>query len=187
MSEPGKISGERAMDSQAFEALVRQHHRRLLGYALALVPVRQVAEDLVQETFLTAYRERSRFETDRDFGAWARGILRNKYREWARRQREIPTDAATLNAIDEQHALWDRVEAAPGELLGALQDCIRKLPEVLRQVVDLFYMQRKPGAEVASNVSCDAATVRKRLQRAREQLAACVASVLGRETVRSPQ
>ena len=168
------------LDNAAFEVLVRQHHRRLLAYALALVAAPPVAEDLTQDALLIAYRDRDRFDPGRDFGAWVRGILRNKYREWARDHGEPTLDEASLAAVEHQHAEWDQAERTPGDALLALQECLGKLPEALRAAVDLFYLQRLPGAAVATRLASSEATVRKRLQRARESLAACIRETLRR-------
>jgi len=167
------------LDMKAFETLVRQHHRRLLAYALALVPARDVAEDLAQDTFVTACRNRTRFDASRDFGAWVRGILRNKYREWTRARQEVPVDDAILTALDTQHRQWDRTEQTPGHTLRALRRCIQRLPATLRRVVELFYLDGLAGEVVADRVDASHATVRKRLQRARQNLAECVRAALG--------
>ncbi len=53
-------------DHRAFEILVRQHHRRLLAYSSALTPDSGLAEDLVQEAFITAFRKLSAFDPSRD-------------------------------------------------------------------------------------------------------------------------
>lgn len=160
-------------DDKAFEILVRQHHRRLLSYAFALVPRHDVAEDLVQDAFVSAYGALATFDPSRDFGAWMRGIVRNKYREWVRSRRDVPLDQATLDAIEDQHRTWDEIEQERS-LLQALEQCLQRLPEALLHVVDLFYLKQLPGAQVATRVASSAATVRKRLQRAREQLAVCI-------------
>ena len=167
-----------AVDSKAFEILVRQHHRRLLAYALALVSAEPAAEDIVQDAFLAAYERLAQFDPSRDFGAWMRGIVRNKYREWARGRREIVVDDAALEQIEQQHQRWDCAEEAPGDALRALRNCLTKLPPAMCRVVDLFYMQRLPGAEVASRLAESPATVRKRLQRARQKLASCIGKAL---------
>ncbi len=167
------------LNTKAFETLVRQHHRRLLAYALALVPAREVAEDLAQDALVAACRDRARFDASRDFGAWVRGILRNKYREWARTRQDVPVDAAVLTALDTQHQQWDRAEQTPGDALRALRRCIQRLPETLRRAVELFYLDSLSGEVVAERLDASHATVRKRLQRARHNLAECVRTALG--------
>jgi len=161
-------------DNKAFEILVCQHHRRLLSYALALVSRYDVAEGLVQDAFVSAFGAMKTFDPARDFGAWMRGIVRNKFREWARAQRHALLDQETLDAVEDQHRAWDAAEQSDADVLQALQQCLQKLPAPLRRVVDLFYMHRLPGAEVAQRMTSSAAAVRKRLQRAREQLATCI-------------
>jgi len=79
-----EIRNANALDPKGFEALVREHHRRLLAYALALTRRIDVSEDLVQDALLVTHRDLAKFDATRDFGAWARGILRMKYLEWTR-------------------------------------------------------------------------------------------------------
>ncbi len=173
-----------AVDDITFESHVRRHHRRVLAYALALVPRRDVAEDLVQDAFVSAYEAFGRFDGARDFGAWMRGIVRNKVREWARKQRDIPLDSMALDAAEAQHRLWDSTEQRPGDVLRALEHCLGKLPEPARRAVELFYMKQLSGAEVAARLASSAAAVRKRLERARRQLGACVDRTLTAVTER---
>lgn len=157
----------------AFEILVRQHHRRLLGYALALCRSTTEAEDLVQDAFLIAYRELARFDPSRDFAAWVRGIVRMKWLETHRR-RERPVDDATLAALDEGHRRLESGAAESGEdALATLRGCIARLDGALRQTVELFYLQELPCQAVAELTGVSVEAVRKRLQRAREALGGC--------------
>jgi len=162
-------------DVKAFEILVRQYHRRLLAYATTLTRQEAGAEDLVQDAFVTAYQNLAKFDTSRDFGAWVRGIIKNKYYEWMRSRRESLLDEHILDAIDRQHQRWDRaIEKGSLNPLRALQYCITKLSAVLRQAVDLFYLKRQPCAAIATHLETSEASIKKRLQRARENLAKCV-------------
>src|ERR1043165_1313650 len=89
----------KALDPKGFEALVREHHRRLLAYAQALARGSDVAEDLAQDALLVAHREFARFDAARDFGAWVRGIIRIKYLERARSHRLEQMSEAQIEAI----------------------------------------------------------------------------------------
>src|SRR5438093_10859900 len=112
------------VDARAFEILVRLHHRRLIAYALSLTRRNDVAEDIVQEAFLVAYRDLSKFDPTRDFTAWVRGIVRMKYLEWTRSNRTQVLDGSLIDSIEEQHKSWDRaVEDGRADALTALRGC----------------------------------------------------------------
>jgi RNA polymerase sigma-70 factor (ECF subfamily) len=160
---------------KAFEVLLRLHHKRLLAYAAALVRQAEVAEDLVQESFIVAWRRMGEFDTSRDFGAWLRGIIRLKYQEWARGRREEPLSKAALESLEDVHARWAQAaEEGRGEAFIALRGCLERLVEASRVAVSLFYLERLPCSAVAERTGSSEETVRKRLQRAREDLARCV-------------
>ncbi len=160
---------------KAFEILVRQHHRRLLACALALVHDEAAAEDLAQDAFLEAYRCLDRFDPRRDFGPWVRGILRNKYYEWIRRKRLDVLSPEILEALEGQHRAWDRAwEDGAGDALGALRHCIATLQERARRIIDLFYFKKKDCATVAGRVNSTEDAVKKQLERIRGALGECI-------------
>jgi len=169
------MTSRTAVDAKAFEILVRLHHRRLLGYALALTGREDAAEDLVQDAFLVAHRDLAKFDPARDFGAWVRGIVRMKYLEWTRSARTTAVDAAVLDSIEERHRAWDRaVEEGREDALSALRGCLQSLSASLGEAVALFYTEKRPCAEIARRAGVEETVVRKRLQRARELLAECL-------------
>jgi RNA polymerase sigma-70 factor (ECF subfamily) len=161
---------------QAFAVLAREHHRGLLIFARALSRNESTAADLAQEAFLTAWQNLESFDTTRDFGAWLRGIVRNKWREHLRRHaREVDVDEATLEAWENHLSRWDESRATGNaDLSDALQDCIQHLPATMNDAVQRFYYQEEPADAIAQTLGVDAATFRKRLQRAREALRACL-------------
>ena len=163
------------VDAKAFEILVRLHHRRLIAYALSLTRREDVAEDLVQDAFLVAYRDLAKFDPTRDFAAWVRGIVRMKYLEWTRSSRTQAIDGAVIDSIEERHRTWDRaVEDGREDALAALRACVGALSGHLGDAISLFYSERRPCAEIAERLGVAEDVVRKRLQRARESLAACL-------------
>ena len=163
-------------DRQAFAALAREHHRCLLIYARALARNEATAADLVQDAFVAAWRNLGRFDVTRDFGAWLRGIIRNKWREFLRRHaREVDIDDATLEAWEFRFAQWDANRGTrDANLLDTLDDCLKCLPDAMSEAVRRFYYQEEPGEKIATALGIDTATLRKRLQRARQMLRACL-------------
>ena len=160
---------------KAFEILVRRHHRRILGYAISISGNEDAAQDIVQDSFLVAWERLDDFDTSKDFGAWVRGIVRNKCREYSRASKHLVIADDVLESVESQHQLWDQREAETDQtVFSAMHTCLGKLPELLSQAVNLFYLQRLSGAEVAQRVGADEAAIRKRLQRARVALADCI-------------
>ncbi|NQZ68176.1 MAG: sigma-70 family RNA polymerase sigma factor [Lentisphaeria bacterium] len=163
-----------SIDRKAFEILVQEHHRRLLGYAFALVSSREVAEDLVQDAFVTAFYKLSTFDASRNFGAWMRGIVRIKFLEWCRKKKEFAISPAELDLLEEQHHEWDNLANEPGDIMNALAHCMKTLPNEMGETVDLYYLKELSGTETAKQLDVQESTIRKRLQRARQKLALCI-------------
>jgi RNA polymerase sigma-70 factor len=162
------------IDNKTFEILVNEHHRRVMAFALSLVKNPDIAEDIVQESFITAYHKLDTFESHRDFGTWVRGIVRNKYREWARSNRERYLEPEILEALDQQFHHWDNASDGDNNALSALRKCLNKLPELIRRTVDCFYFKQLNGINTATHLDVSEGVVRKRLQRGREQLFLCI-------------
>jgi len=170
----------KALEPRGFEALVREHHRRLLAFGLALTRRPEVAEDLVQDALLIAHRDLGKFDADRDFGAWVRGIVRMKYLEWTRSQRTQRVSESQLEELDARHRAWDRAaEEGRGDALEALRRCREQLGGHIAETLDLFYLGRQTCAQIASRLHVSEPVIRKRLQRARDVLGVCLEKRLG--------
>jgi RNA polymerase sigma-70 factor (ECF subfamily) len=163
-------------DRQNFAALAREHHRCLLIYARALSRNESTAADLVQDSFIAAWRNLGRFDVTRDFGAWLRGIIRNKWREYLRRHaREVDVDDATLEAWESRFTQWDANRSTGNsDLLATLDDCLKHLPDAMGEAVRRFYYLEEPGERIATALGIDTSTFRKRLERARHALRTCL-------------
>ena len=158
-----------------FEDLVRSHHRDLLVYATALTRNPATARDIVQEAFIVAYEKREIFDVTRDFATWMRGIVRNKWREWLRKNRRYDLGDHELARIDADIAAWQTSRALQdNSLFEALEDCLERLPETLRSTIKAYYYEGRSGDDVATVLHVASAAVRKRLQRARTLLKQCL-------------
>ena len=154
-----------------FSELVRLHHRELVVYAQALTQDHATARDIVQEAFIIAYEKVSTFDVTRDFATWMRGIVRNKWREWLRKNRRYTLSDAEVAHIDADIASWQsaKVEGS-SDLFAALEDCLSKLPEGLREVVEVTYFEGCTSDEASERLGLSSTAIRKRLQRARESI-----------------
>jgi RNA polymerase sigma-70 factor (ECF subfamily) len=161
------------MDRKRFTELIRQHHLTLLSYARALAGSENTARELVQDAFVAAWQSVGKFEATRDFAAWMRGIVRNKWREHCRlHAREVQLDEAALSRLEETLAPYSSGDA---ELFGRLAECRGKLPPPLAEALRVTYDEGRSSDEAAALLSVNAAAFRKRLERARDALRLCLA------------
>src|SRR5213594_1524854 len=88
------LARARQGDSEAFRALVERHSRSIFRLAFRMTGNEQDAEDVVQETFLKAYRRLGQFEQRAHFGSWLYRIAANcaydALRARARREKPAP-------------------------------------------------------------------------------------------------
>lgn len=166
-------------DPDDFAQLVEIHHRELLVYARSLTRETNTARDLVQDAFVVAFQKVNTFEVTRDFGSWMRGIVRNKWREWLRKNLRYELTDEELSMVDATIAAWqaERV-AGSSSVFEALELCLEKLPDHLTETVHAFYYEGRSGDESSDHLGIAPAAVRKRLQRARDLLKDCLSNQL---------
>jgi RNA polymerase sigma-70 factor (ECF subfamily) len=122
----------------AFRLVVREYSLPLRCYIASHVHHPNDVEDISQEVFLTAYRQLGTFRRGDDFGAWLRGIARNKlhdhFRSAARRHKALEQFRREVARVVE-HDLERAVSGDSAESIEVLLRCIARLPEKLRRVV----------------------------------------------------
>ena len=174
------------------ETWVDQHGDILFRFAVSRLRDSKLAEELVQETFLAAFRSRDRFAGRSTERTWLVQILRNKIVDhYRRRNREIP--ASELGAEDEvvdqlfnEKGAWRHKPGNwtpdPGslieqeEFLQILRDCIGGLPERQAQAFILRVMDEKKSNEVCKLLDVTATNLGVLLHRARLRLRGCLES-----------
>jgi RNA polymerase sigma-70 factor (ECF subfamily) len=146
-------------DRDAFRQIVRAFSLPLRSYLAARVYHMDEVDDLAQEVFIAAYGSLPAFHRGDDFGAWLRGIARNKVQLHSRSS--IRRNKALERFRDEVAAAiqadLDRAASADqGEAIEMLLQCIARLPERLRRVVRGGLEGCKPAAlaeEFATSVT----------------------------------
>jgi len=160
-----------------FAILAREHERMLYAYVLGLVRDPAMAQDIVQEAFLKAFRKLSTLRETESFPAWIRTIARNvAYDHRAARAREIPTDPEIVQGMEDLFSAFDSPEGGDlwSDRLREMKDCFARLPEPLREVCRLHYFEDRQAQSIAERLALNAATVWKRLERARGALRECI-------------
>jgi RNA polymerase sigma-70 factor (ECF subfamily) len=166
--------------TEAFGKIVRDHALPLRSYLASQVYHLDDVDDLAQEVFLAALRSLSTFRRGDDFGAWLRGIARNKVRVYFRTQSR--RNQALRRFRDEVTALIEEdLERVTSERAGAIErllQCIAKLPERLRRVVRAGLEGDRP-AELAKALSTTIGVIYNLHYRANQLLRECLQKEVG--------
>lgn len=163
---------KQVMDRESFSAVVREHHAGLCAYARAITGDGVRAGEIVQDAFVAAWQNIGKFDVTRDISSWLRGIVRNKWRETCRRERrEIAFDESALEALEQQ---IHQLEADRPEVFDRLARCRERLPQALAESITAYYDGQLSTEEAALQLQINGATLRKRLERARQALRDCL-------------
>jgi RNA polymerase sigma-70 factor (ECF subfamily) len=176
-SDPELLRALGSREDGAFEELFARYRERIWRFLARLAGDRATAEDLFQETWFAAARHAERLREDTQLLRWLYTIAHNKHRnarrgwaaEWRRRTALAgadpgatpPPDAAAASRVEAQ-----RVAAA-----------FSRLPEAHREVLLLCACEGLEAEDAAEVLGVSAEAVRKRLSRARAELA----EIAGRE------
>jgi RNA polymerase sigma-70 factor (ECF subfamily) len=163
----------RAGDAAAFDAVYGAYNRRLFTFLARLSSSRDVAEDLVEETWLRLVAQRDRLQPDTRFGPWLFTVARNLYLSY-RRSRMLE-DACQPDAADSWPAgcafRSPFEETAATEFERQLEIALAGLPVLYREVLLLVGVEGLRPAEAAVVCGVKPEALRQRLSRARTLLA----------------
>jgi RNA polymerase sigma-70 factor (ECF subfamily) len=175
-ASPDEVSRARA----AFEAEALSYVDSLYRTAMRLTRSAADAEDLVQDTFLKAFRAADSFEPGTNLRAWLFTILHNTARNRARdRARDAVTADSEMvdKAADElttgvagSHTATPEALLLRDTLTPELQAAIDALPEAFREAVWLRDVEEFSYAEIADMMHVPAGTVMSRISRGRRML-----------------
>lgn len=155
-------------DADAFTALYRRQQACIYRFALQMSGSEALAEDVVQEVFLTLIRAGRPYDPSRGsvlaflYGIARNHVLRRLDRKW--RVGEQPAEQAS--AADHPEA-----ELARRQLIASVRAAVLALPVHYREVVVLCDLEDADYAQAAAALGCAIGTVRSRLHRARQLLA----------------
>ncbi len=176
-----------AGDKLAFNLLVSKYHRRVARLLTRMVRNQEDIEDVVQETFIKAYRAIGNFRGDSAFYTWIYRIAINTAKNLLVTQGRRPStlkesndgdsetfeDNAALSNIDTPESLYQTKQI--GE---AVNEAMAALPEELRSAIVMREIDGLSYEEIAAAMDCPIGTVRSRIFRARESIAAKIKPLL---------
>lgn len=178
-------------DLGAFEALVGKHQKRMFNIAFRLVGNHDDACEVVQDAFVSAYRNLKTFRGDAKFTTWLTTITlnlsKNRLKQLRSRQgheafsldEPLRTDDGemTLDPPSKEPSVLDRMEQR--DVQTRVQDCIQALDPGFREVLVLRDMQEFSYEEIGNMLKTREGTVKSRLFRAREMVKECLKRFTG--------
>src|SRR3954451_19138577 len=166
--------------ASAFEVLVRRYQSLVCSVAYSACGNLALSEDVAQETFWTAWRQRASLQQPDRLKAWLCGIARNLAKN-ARRKASRPVESA-----ERQDVLGELSSDEPGPAEEAVSreeeslvwQALERIPEVYREPLILFYREDRSVAEVAGALVLSEDAVKQRLSRGRGMLREQVAELV---------
>ena len=165
------VSGQ----SSKFEVLVGSYQQRIYATVFGMLGNRHDAEDVTQETFLTAFRKLDQFERRSSFYTWLHRIAFNAAIDLQRRKKRTKHHVGSGEMIDSSESTDQRVEspasiAMAKETVNQVQLALARLDSERRNIIVLRDLQGIDYAEIATILDIPVGTVRSRLHRARIEL-----------------
>ncbi len=157
------------------QQLFVRHQSKVRSAALALTGDFSIAEDVVQETFLTATKKAADFDPETNFVAWVLAIARLKVMERRRSDRRLSREV-----IESLAASLPEEELEEHRLMPLL-DCIDELPPKSQELIRLRYFSEHGPGEIAAMLGRSVVGVNAALVKARAVLRDCVTKKLAEQ------
>jgi RNA polymerase sigma-70 factor (ECF subfamily) len=167
-----------------FEILVREHADSVRAFLLASMRDAASAEDLVQDTFLVAWKNMHRYDRKLPFGPWVRGIaakLLLNHRRKVGRSKVMFCEEEDLLLLDRSFEQFGTLAGDTfDEKVDALRGCFDGLSSAQREALVLHYEHGLHCKEIARRLGIGFEAVKKHLQRGRSVLHRCLAGKMER-------
>lgn len=176
----GLTSNERQLE---FAEFVRIHHARLFGFVRTLVFDPNDAQDVFQETVLALWQAHESYDRQRDFGAWAIGVARNKvfdYYKSRQRERGRLGDEVLKQLAQRQEESAETTAYLEARRV-ALAACLDKLPQRQSELVRRCYDGSETVRDVAASLRRTTGSIYSSLNHIRKGLLECIRRRLSQE------
>jgi RNA polymerase sigma-70 factor (ECF subfamily) len=172
-------------DQGAWEAIVKQHRRKVFNVAYKFVGKHDEAEDLTQEIFLKIFKALDTFDRRANFQTWLISVSRNlcidHYRS-VRKERETIDRDVDANELTPASPVISPIAALEQrDRVTLLRQALAELPDTLRTAVVMRDLQELSYQEIATRLDLPEGTVKSRINRGRTELARQVRKLRGED------
>jgi RNA polymerase sigma-70 factor, ECF subfamily len=180
------VASAKEGDVPAFQKLYELFAKKILNYVFRMTGSREEAEDLMQDTFILAYRNLASLKENRKFQSWIFRIAQNnvyqKYRGKTLQFESIDQEPANEHSEIKRLATSDKSpekDILSNELQAVVQQVIEELPEKYRQVFVLSAIHKLSYQEISEIVGRSLASVKSDIHRARVEVRDKIKKYLG--------
>lgn len=165
-------------DPKAFEELYTAHKRRIFNLCLRMVDDWSRAEELMQDTFLQAYRKLSTFRGESAFSTWLHRIAVNVVLMHIRQNRSRLNEVPATAASDDSDETWSAYYQASSPDLRldrtvdrvTIERAVSRLPDGYRLVFVLHDIEGYEHHEIAELLGCSIGNTKSQLHKARVKI-----------------
>ena len=183
------LARARQGDSDAFRALVETHSRSVFRLAFRMTGNEQDAEDVVQESFLRAYRQLGRFESRANFGTWLYRIVSNCSVDLMR-SKQARHDQVRGDSLDQEGAVELPAVDQPGperiaesaEIDRRVQHALQELSPLERAAFTLRHYEGRSIDEISATLGLGTSAAKHSVFRAVKKLRVALAPLRSQES-----
>ena len=154
-------------DSRAQMQLYDQYCKAMFNTAYNFIKDDDIAQDVMQEAFIKAFKKIESFSGEATFGAWLKRIVVNQSLDWIKKQK-IQTVELNDNIV--YMADEEPLEVDAEIKLSAIYKCIEELPQKCKNVVKLYLIEGYDHQEVAQILEISEVASRSQLSRGKSRL-----------------
>lgn len=165
------IEACRKGDQKAQFQIYKLYYKAMYSTSLSIVNNPAEAEDIMQESFLTAFEEISTFSGTVSFGAWLKKIVQNRSIDMLRKKSRITF--SDIESISEAEILCleeSAPEEDPSSRRHKIIEAVSRLSERCRNIFVLYFLEGYDHEEISEILSVSASTSRSQLSRARQRI-----------------
>ena len=163
-------------DDHAFAALVEKYQEQIHALAWQKIGDFHIAQEITQDTFITAYQKLATLTHHKRFAGWLYVITSNKCNMWHRKKTPQPQSLEEIDPMELEEVYYSeymsrqREEAANEKRRVLVQELLSKLQESDRTVMTLHYIAGLTCEDISRFLGVSTNTVKSRLHRARKRL-----------------
>ena len=167
------IARVRSGEAEAFQMIFDRYSRPIISFIYDITNDRELSEELMQETFVRAYKNLSTLRGDAKLSTWLFGIAKNvareSFRARERSSRKVELDDETVSELRDGHLPPDDFLISK-ELNGVIRDALARLDDDKRLVFALKVFQQQSYEEIAVITGFSIAKLKTDLHRARLEM-----------------
>ncbi|MCD6160918.1 MAG: RNA polymerase sigma factor [candidate division Zixibacteria bacterium] len=157
-------------NERAFAMFVDRYKNRLFNFVFRIISEKEMAEDILQETFLRVYNQRKNYSPDYALSTWVYTIALNLCRSELRKRKLRKFISLEFLKEESDIELPGEKNLEPQKLKPLLDKAIKGLPDEYRTAFVLCDIDRLPYSEIAEIMRVPVGTVKSRINRARTML-----------------